>query len=77
MRPVHDDFRPSGPRAGEWFLAGWPEGREEPTKYWPSSLPATAGIEGLVATAKLRRRTERDLEEPKQELGLGHSEGRG
>jgi len=30
----------------------------------------------LVATAKLRWRIERDYEELKQELGLGHFEGR-
>src|SRR5439155_16870898 len=49
----------------------------EPTKYWLSTLPGTAPIEELVATAKLRWRIERDFEELKQELGLGHFEGRG
>jgi SRSO17 transposase len=77
VRPAHDDFRLSEPRAEEWFLAEWPEGQKEPTKYWLSTLPATAGIEELVATAKLRWRIERDFEELKQELGLGHFEGRG
>ena len=65
------------PRAEEWFLAEWPEGEEEPTKYWLSTLPETAPLEELVATAKLRWRIERDFEELKQELGLGHFEGRG
>jgi SRSO17 transposase len=77
VRPAHDDFRLSEPRAEEWFLAGWPEGEKEPTRYWLSTLPATAGIEELVATAELRWRIERDVEELKQELGLGHLEGRG
>jgi len=77
VRPAHDDFRLSEPRAEEWLLAEWPEGEKEPTKYWLSTLPATAGIEELVATAKLRWRIERDFEELKQELGLGHFEGRG
>jgi SRSO17 transposase len=77
VRPAHDDFRLSEPRAEEWFLAEWPEGEKEPTKYWLSTLPATAAIEELVATAKLRWRVERDFEELKQELGLGHFEGRG
>ena len=77
VRPAHDDFRLSEPRAGEWLLAEWPEGEEEPTKYWLSTLPGAATLEELVATAKLRWRIERDFEELKQELGLGHFEGRG
>src|SRR6058998_1812510 len=77
VRPAHGDFRLGEPRAEEWFLAEWPEGEKEPTKYWLSTLPATAGIEELVATARLRWRIERDFEELKQELGLGHFEGRG
>jgi SRSO17 transposase len=77
VRPAHDDFRLSEPRAGEWFLAEWPEGEKEPTKYWLSTLPEATSLEDLVATAKLRWRIERDFEELKQELGLGHFEGRG
>ncbi|HET9592301.1 MAG TPA: transposase, partial [Solirubrobacterales bacterium] len=77
VRPAHDDFRLTAPRAGEWFLAEWPEGEKEPTKYWLSTLPEAATLEELVATAKLRWRIERDFEELKQELGLGHFEGRG
>src|SRR4051794_29091715 len=77
VRPAHDDFRLSEPRAEEWFLAEWPEGEDEPTKYWLSTLPEAATLEELVATAKLRWRVERDFEELKQELGLGHFEGRG
>jgi len=77
VRPAHDDFRLSEPRAEEWLLAEWPEGEDEPTDYWLSTLPATAALEELVATARLRWRIERDLEELKQELGLGHFEGRG
>src|SRR3954468_20081681 len=77
VRPAHDDFRLSEPRAEEWLLAEWPEGESEPTKYWLSTLPGAATLEELVATAKLRWRVERDFEELKQELGLGHFEGRG
>src|SRR3954470_151302 len=73
VRPAHDDFRLSEPRAEEWFLAEWPEGEKEPTHYWLSTLPEAATLEELVATAKLRWRVERDFEE----LGLGHVEGRG
>jgi SRSO17 transposase len=77
VRPAHDDFRLSEPRAEEWLLAEWPEGEKEPTRYWLSTLPEAATLEELVATARLRWRIERDLEELKQELGLGHFEGRG
>src|SRR4051794_20763325 len=77
VRPAHDDFRLSGPRAEEWFLAEWPEGEKGPTHYWLSTLPEAATLEELVASAKLRWRIERDFEELKQELGLGHFEGRG
>ena len=77
VRPAHDDFRLSEPRAEEWLLAEWPEGEDEPTKYWLSTLPEAASLGDLVATARLRWRIERDFEELKQELGLGHFEGRG
>src|SRR4051812_38925228 len=77
VRPAHDDFRLSEPRAEEWLLAEWPEGESEPTKYWLSTLPEASTLGELVATAKLRWRIERDFEELKQELGLGHFEGRG
>ena len=77
VRSAHDDFRRSEPRAEEWLLAEWPEGEEGPTRYWLSTLPGTATLEELVAAAKLRWRVERDFEELKQELGLGHFEGRG
>ena len=39
-------------------------------------LPEAISLRQLVATAKLRWRIERDYEELKQELGLGHYEGR-
>src|SRR3954447_15254956 len=63
VRAAHDDFRLSGPRAEEWFLAEWPEGEKGPTHYWLSTLPEAATLEELVATAKLRWRIERDFEE--------------
>jgi len=63
--------------AEEWLLIEWPEDEAEPTKYWLSTLPADIGFEALVDRAKLRCRIERDYQELKQELGLGHYEGRG
>src|SRR3954453_2635759 len=77
VRPAHDDFRLSEPRAEEWLLAEWPEGEKEPTDYWLSTLPEAATLEELVDPARLRCGIERDIEELKQELGLGHFEGRG
>jgi SRSO17 transposase len=61
----------------EWLLIEWPEGEAEPTRYWLSTLPANIGFHRLVDLAKLRWRIERDYQELKQELGLGHFEGRG
>jgi SRSO17 transposase len=42
-----------------------------------STLAADASLATLVSTAKLRWRIERDYQELKQEVGLGHYEGRG
>jgi SRSO17 transposase len=61
----------------EWLLIEWPKDEDEPTKYWLSTLPPEISFEALVDTAKLRWRIERDYLELKQEIGLGHYEGRG
>jgi Transposase DDE domain len=58
-------------------LIEWPEGEKEPTKYWLSNLPKGIAFRQLVDLAKLRWRVERDYQELKQEVGLGHFEGRG
>jgi len=63
--------------AKEWLLIEWPEGEKEPTKYWLSTLPRSIAFRDLVDAAKLRWRVERDYQELKQEVGLGHFEGRG
>jgi SRSO17 transposase len=77
VRPAHRDTDRAQPRAEEWLLVEWAEGEKEPTKYWLSTLHEATGLEELVASAKLCWRIERDFEELKQELGLGHFEGRG
>ncbi len=61
----------------EWLLIEWPKGEKEPTKYWLSTLPERISFRRLVDLAKLRWRIERDYQELKQEVGLGHYEGRG
>jgi SRSO17 transposase len=67
----------SEPRAEEWLLIEWPSQEAEPTKYWLSTLSAETKLADLVRLAKQRWIIERDYEELKQELGLGHYEGRG
>ncbi len=61
----------------EWLLIEWPKGEDAPTKYWLSTLAEDISFRALVDTAKLRWRIERDYQELKQEVGLGHYEGRG
>jgi SRSO17 transposase len=77
VRPAHRDYHRATPRPEEWCLIEWPADEPEPTKYWLSTLPATISRRALVNTAKLRWRIERDYQDLKQELGLGHYEGRG
>ena len=59
-----------------WLLAEWPEGKDAPTDFWLSNLPADTPIEQLVGLAKLRWRVEQDYRELKDALGLDHFEGR-
>jgi SRSO17 transposase len=76
VRIAHMDFERTEPREEEWLLIEWPEGASEPTRYWLSTLPRKTSVKRLVYFAKLRFRIERDYEELKQEIGLGHYEGR-
>jgi SRSO17 transposase len=77
VRPAHRDHLRSEPYPEEWLLIEWPRGETEPTKYWLSTLPPQTRLTALVRLAKHRWIIERDYEELKQELGLGHYEGRG
>jgi SRSO17 transposase len=76
VRVAHRDYWRSEPHPEQWLLIEWPAIEKEPSKYWLSNLPASMSLRKLVAIAKLRWRIERDYEELKQELGLGHFEGR-
>ena len=76
VRPAHRDYLQAEPRDEEWLLIEWPKGEAEPTKYWVSTLPAKTKLKDLVKMAKHRWIIERDYEELKQEVGLGHYEGR-
>ena len=61
----------------EWLLIEWPHAEKKPTKFWLSTLRPNVSFAHLVRQAKLRWRIERDYLELKQEIGLGHFEGRG
>jgi SRSO17 transposase len=76
VRPAHRDNWKAEPHVEEWILIEWPSGEPEPTKYWISTLPPNTSLKALVKIAKHRWVIERDYEELKQELGLGHFEGR-
>ena len=63
-------------RPEETLLIEWPGDEAKPTKYWLSTLDENISFRELVDTAKMRWRVERDYQELKQEVGLGHFEGR-
>ena len=64
-------------RPEQWLLIEWPAGDADPLKYYLSTLPEDIALNDLVAQAHMRWRIERDYQDLKQELGLGHYEGRG
>jgi hypothetical protein len=77
VRVAHRDYWRADSWPEEWLLIEWPEGEKEPIKYWLSTLAEDVAFRQLVDIAKLRWRIERDYQELKQEVGLGHFEGRG
>lgn len=72
VRAAHRDR----PRAEEWLIIEWPADAQEPVHYWLSNLPEKTLWQEMVDTVMGRWRIERDYQELKQELGLGHFEGR-
>jgi SRSO17 transposase len=77
VRAAHRDYHLTESRSEEWLLIEWPKDEDAPTKYWLSTLPSHISFRDLVDITKLRWRIERDYQELKQEVGLGHFEGRG
>lgn len=77
VRPAHRDGWRSAPHPEEWVLIEWPAGDQEPAKYWLGTVAADLSLRELVRLAKHRWIIERDYEELKQEVGIGHYEGRG
>ena len=77
VRAAHRAHQRTQLRAQEWLLIEWPEGHKEPMKYWLSTLAEDVALQRMVFEAKMRWRIERDYQDLKQEVGLGHYEGRG
>jgi SRSO17 transposase len=77
IRVAHRDYNLTKSRQEEWLLIEWPKGEAEPAKYWLSTVPEKIAFHRLVDLTKLRWRIERDYQDLKQEVGLGHFEGRG
>ncbi len=74
--------RPCGDGCGkdqpeEWLLIEWPKDETAPTKFWLSTLPKNIAFDAHVDRTMMRWRIERDYHDLKQEVGLGHFEGRG
>ena len=77
VRAAHREYLRTEQRPQQWLLIEWPEGHKEPMKYWLSTLAQDVPLQRMVYEAKMRWRIERDYQDLKQELGLGHFEGRG
>jgi SRSO17 transposase len=72
VRAAHRDR----PRDEQWLIIEWADGAEAPAHSWFSNLPKATPWQEMIDTVMGRWRIERDYEELKQELGLGHYEGR-
>jgi SRSO17 transposase len=63
--------------AEETLLIEWPKDEAKPTKYWLATVDPEMSLRRLVDIAHMRWRIEHDYRDLKQEIGLGHYEGRG
>jgi len=77
VRPARKEGRQEQLLPQEWLLIEWPEGEDEPTRYWLSTEDKDIPRIELIRKAKLRWRIERDYQDLKQELGFGDYQGRG
>lgn len=76
VRAAHEWEKRSTPPRQEWLIVEWPKGKDQPTDYWLSNLPASTKPERLARLARLRWKIELDYKQLKGELGLDHYEGR-
>jgi SRSO17 transposase len=76
VRAAHEWEKRSTPPREEWLIVEWPTGKDQPTDYWLSNLPADTKPERLARLARLRWKIELDYKQLKGELGLDHYEGR-
>lgn len=76
VRAAHEWEKRATPRREEWLIVEWPKGKDQPTDYWLSNLPADTKPERLARLARLRWKIELDYKQLKRELGLDHYEGR-
>jgi len=66
---AHRDYWLADSRPEEWLLIEWPDGENEPIKYWLSTLPEDVAFRELVDIAKLRWRIERDIRNSSRRSG--------
>jgi SRSO17 transposase len=76
VRAGNEWEKATSPPREEWLIAEWPEGKDKPSDYWISNLPADTEPEQLARLARLRWKIELDYKQLKGELGLDHYEGR-
>ena len=76
VRAAHEWEKRPAPRREEWLIDESPKGKDQPTDYWLSNLPADTKPERLARLARLRWKIELDYKQLKGELGLDHYEGR-
>jgi SRSO17 transposase len=76
VRAAHEWEKRSTPPREEWLIVEWPKGKDQPTDYWLSNLPADTKPERIARLARLRWKIELDYKQLKGELGLDHYEGR-
>lgn len=66
----------TGEQSEEWLIVEWPKNEKDPAKFWLCTLSQDIDFEPMIDITMMRWRIERDYQELKQEVGLGHFEGR-
>jgi SRSO17 transposase len=66
----------TGEQPEAWLIVEWPKHEKDPAKFWLCTLSQDIDFEPMIDITMMRWRIERDYQELKQEVGLGHFEGR-